>query len=183
MSQERMGYLGRLARSAGQWLRHRLLTLWRGQGPEGIYNFLAIGPQLLTSGQPTEKQLAHLRDKGVATVINLAPVTADNALADEAGTVAALGMRYVHIPVDFAAPSEDDFRRFCDAMASRGEGSVLVHCAANMRVSAFMYRYRCEVLAEPAARARRDLHRIWRPQGVWGDFIASGHRIAGKGDQ
>ncbi|MCH8543930.1 MAG: protein tyrosine phosphatase family protein [Alcanivorax sp.] len=172
MPQHMVRHLGMLARSAGQWLHHRLLLPWRGESLQGIYNFLPLGPQLLTSGQPTEKQLARLRDTGVETVINLAPVTADNALPDEAATVAALGMRYVHIPVDFAAPSEADFRRFCDAMAARGEGSVLVHCAANMRVSAFMYRYRCEVLSEPPARARRDLHRIWRPQGVWRDFIA-----------
>ncbi|MBZ2190051.1 protein tyrosine phosphatase family protein [Alcanivorax sp. JB21] len=181
MPQDRIRHLGMWVRSAGQWLRHRVSLPWRGQHPRGIYNFLALGPQLLTSGQPTEKQLARLRDSGVETVINLAPVTADNALPDEAGTVAALGMRYVHIPVDFAAPSDADFRRFCDAMASRGEGRVLVHCAANMRVSAFMYRYRCEVLAEPPERARRDLHRIWRPQGVWGDFIAP--RIAPRNSE
>lgn len=172
MPQHRGRYLAVLARNTGQWLRHRLVRPWRGESLQGIYNFLPLGPQLLTSGQPTEKQLAHLRDTGVETVINLAPVTADNALPDEAATVAALGMHYVHIPVDFTAPSEADFRRFCEAMAARGEGRVLVHCAANMRVSAFMYRYRCEVLSEPPARARRDLYRIWRPQGVWRDFIA-----------
>ncbi|MBA3980535.1 MAG: hypothetical protein C0462_08025 [Alcanivorax sp.] len=160
-----------LGRSAGQWLRHHLLRPFRRDRVEGIYNYLPLAPDLLTSGQPTEAQLARLRDLGVRRVINLAPVTADNALADEAGAVAALGMAYTHIPVDFKAPTDEDFRRFCDAMATRQGEKTLIHCAANMRVSAFVYRYRCEVLGEPAARARRDLHRIWHPQGVWQDFV------------
>ncbi|WP_211315727.1 protein tyrosine phosphatase family protein [Isoalcanivorax indicus] len=160
-----------LGRSVGQWLRHRLLRPLRRDSVEGIYNYLPLGPDLLTSGQPTEAQLARLRDSGVRRVINLAPVTADNALADEAGTVATLGMEYTHIPVDFKAPTEADFQRFCEAMAAREGEKTLVHCAANMRVSAFIYRYRCEVLGEVPARAQRDLHRIWHPQGVWRDFV------------
>lgn len=138
---------------------------------DGIYNVLPIHETLLTSGQPTEAQFRHVKDAGYQTVINLAPHSAENALPDEAATLAALGLEYVHIPVDFQRPTEDDFRAFCEAMERVRDRKVHVHCAANMRVSAFVYRYRRDVLGEDAENAARDLHRIWEPFGVWRAFI------------
>ena len=139
---------------------------------EGIFNFVEIREGLLTSGQPTEAQLALVRAADVRRVINLAPHHAENALADEAGTLAALEMEYTHIPVDFQAPTDADFEAFCQAMQSVGDENVLVHCAANMRVSAFIYRYRRDVLNEDDDRIRRDMERIWEPFGVWKEFLA-----------
>jgi uncharacterized protein (TIGR01244 family) len=138
---------------------------------EGIFNFLPIDDRILTSGQPTEAQLELVRDAGYRYVINLAPHHAENALPDEAATLKALGVAYVHIPVDFEAPTEADFERFCAAMEGIGTERVLVHCAANMRVSAFMYRYRRDVLAEDPDVISRDLERIWKPFGVWKAFV------------
>jgi len=139
---------------------------------DGIFNYLRISDALTTSGQPTEKQFQRVRDAGFRRVINLAPHGGENALPDETSTLADLGIEYVHIPVDFTAPSDDDFDRFCEAMeASKGE-PVWVHCAANMRVSAFVYRYRRDVLCETSETATRDLKKIWEPFGAWKAFIA-----------
>lgn len=138
---------------------------------KGIFNFLPIGETILTSGQPTEAQLRIVRDAGIRHVINLAPHAAENALPDERQTLQALGMEYTHIPVDFKNPTEDDFARFCETMNRVATAPVLVHCAANMRVSAFMFRYRREVLHEDPEEIARDLHRIWQPFGVWKDFV------------
>jgi uncharacterized protein (TIGR01244 family) len=139
---------------------------------DGIFNFLRIDDRIATSGQPTEAQFTALKQAGFDVVINLAPHSAENALKDERGTVTALGLRYVHIPVDFKNPTDSDFEQFCAAMKADESHRVLVHCAANMRVSAFMYRYRCQVLGTDPQRAQQDLHRIWTPAGVWKQFIA-----------
>jgi protein tyrosine phosphatase (PTP) superfamily phosphohydrolase (DUF442 family) len=69
----------------------------------------------------------------------------------------ALGMTYVHIPVDFQNPTERDFDAFCTALKEASDGPVHMHCIANYRVSAFFYRYRRTVLGMDAARARADL--------------------------
>ncbi len=72
------------------------------------------------------------------------PCTTSRAysLPDERGRSTGLGMTYVHIPVLFESPTEANLLAFCDAMdAHRGE-KVLVHCAANMRVTAFLGLYR-----------------------------------------
>lgn len=84
-----------------------------------------------------------------------------------------LGMDYLHLPVDLKHPAETDFAAFCKALqeSQAQQQKVLVHCAANMRVSAFMFRYRTQVLGEDRAMAEQDLHRIWKPFGAWAAFI------------
>jgi protein tyrosine phosphatase (PTP) superfamily phosphohydrolase (DUF442 family) len=140
----------------------------------GIYNYRRLSPVLTTSGQPDEAQFAALRDAGVETIINLALVDSPRALADEAATLAALGLRYIHIPVEFSAPTEADFEAFAAAMDALGGTPVHVHCAANWRVSAFLYRYRVERLGWPEDKARPDLDAIWAPDPVWQNFLARG---------
>ena len=138
---------------------------------EGIYNYLPINDVVSTSGQPTEAQFKLIKDAGYRIVINLAPQEA-NALADEDALMAELGLEYVHIPVDFKNPTEEDFRKFVSAMENASGKKTWVHCAANMRVSAFMYMYRCGVLKEDVNEARRDLEKIWEPMGVWKNFVS-----------
>ena len=140
----------------------------------GIYNYRRLSPTLTTSGQPDEAQFAALRDAGVRTVVNLALADSPRALPDEAATLAALGLRYIHIPVEFSAPTEADFEAFATAMDGLGDAPVHVHCAANWRVSAFLYRYRVERLGWPEDEARPDLDAIWAPDPVWQNFLARG---------
>ena len=137
----------------------------------GIYNFRRLSSALTTSGQPDEAQFAALRDAGVETVINLALSNSLRALPDEAATLAALGLRYIHIPVEFTAPTEADFETFAAVMQGLGDTAVHVHCAANYRVSAFLYRYRVERLGWSAERARFDLDAVWEADAVWQRFL------------
>jgi protein tyrosine phosphatase (PTP) superfamily phosphohydrolase (DUF442 family) len=140
----------------------------------GIYNFRRLSPTLTTSGQPDEVQFAALRDAGVTTVINLALATSPRALSDEAGTLTSLGMRYVHIPVEFTAPTEADFEAFAEIMDAIGDAPAHIHCVANYRVSAFLYRYRVERLGWHADHARPDLDAVWEPDPNWQKFLTRG---------
>jgi uncharacterized protein (TIGR01244 family) len=140
--------------------------------PEHIYNWHRLDERLTTSGQPTEAELADIQALGVSHVVNLGLHTHEKALPDEAASVGALGMTYIHIPVQFQNPTEADFARFCNVMASLKDVPVHVHCIANLRVSAFFYRYRRDVLGMDEARARADLEKLWQPAEVWADFVA-----------
>jgi protein tyrosine phosphatase (PTP) superfamily phosphohydrolase (DUF442 family) len=80
-------------------------------------------------------------------------------------------MRYIHIPVDFQNPTEEDFAQFRAAFTALGDAPVHIHCIANYRVSAFLYRYRCQVLGMDEALARVDLEKIWQPTPIWAAFI------------
>ncbi len=104
-------------------------------------------------------------------VINLAPHNAENALDNEPALIKALGMQYIHIPVNFLNPSESDFTLFIAAMQSHESKRIWLHCAANMRASAFLFRYRRDVLKENQFTAKIDLEKIWQPLGAWKTFI------------
>jgi protein tyrosine phosphatase (PTP) superfamily phosphohydrolase (DUF442 family) len=136
-----------------------------------IYNIHSLGANLGTAGQPTPAQLPSIRDAGFRAVINLALPTSDNAIPDEGSLVTALGMAYVHIPVNFQAPTAQDFSAFCNVMDAFRDRPVFVHCAANKRVSAFIFLYRVLRQRVPAADAERDLHAVWQPDPVWSEFI------------
>ena len=73
-----------------------------------LINYVQITDDVGTSGQPTAEQIQDIADAGYAAVINLAMPDSDNALPDEGSLVSGAGMRYVHIPVDFANPTPRD---------------------------------------------------------------------------
>ena len=136
-----------------------------------IRNFVPLGDRVGTAGQPTAEQFEDVRDAGYEVVINLALPTSTNALPNEREVVTALGMQYVHIPVSFEAPAVNDARRFFEAMDAAAGRKVFVHCAMNMRVSAFMYLYRTVRENVDPDEAADALHRLWVPNAVWQQFI------------
>jgi uncharacterized protein (TIGR01244 family) len=137
-----------------------------------IHNYRPVDDLLGTSGQPTEAQLAAIAQAGFKTVINLALHDDPRySLPDEAGTVRSLGLAYVHIPVHFAAPTRDNLLAFFDAMDAHGGGKTWIHCAANMRVSAFLGLYRVIRQGWPRERAFELMDGLWQPNEVWAAFI------------
>jgi len=133
-------------------------------------NFRQVDERLLTAGQPNEA-LADAARQGVKVVINLALHDDPRySLADEAGCVRELGMGYVHIPVQF---NEESLRAFLAAMDAHKGEKILVHCAANYRVTAFvgLYRVLCEGWA--ADKAFEPMRSVWEPDAVWKQFIAN----------
>lgn len=139
--------------------------------PEDIYNWRRLDERLTTSGQPSEAQLQAIATLGVDCVVNLGLHTHPKALPDERGTVTALGMDYIHQPVDFQNPTAADLDRFCEAMDRLQGRTVHVHCIANWRVSAFLYRWRIDRLGWAPSRARPDLDAIWTPEGPWAAIV------------
>lgn len=139
--------------------------------PADTYNWRRLDKRLTTSGQPTEEQLRAIAALGVETVVNLGLHTHPKALPDERASVAALGMDYIHQPVEFSAPTAADLSAFCDLM-DRLQGQTLhVHCIANWRVSAFLYRWRVDRLGWDRDQARLDLDAIWTPEGPWAAIV------------
>jgi protein tyrosine phosphatase (PTP) superfamily phosphohydrolase (DUF442 family) len=140
---------------------------------ETIRDFLWITPTFATAGQPTERQLTAVAAAGFETVINLIHPSSTFFLPTEEALIARLGLTYVWIPVVWTRPERADFDAFCAALDDHRDRRCLVHCAANKRVSAFVYLYRTVHRKEADDDARADLYDIWRPEGVWADFIAA----------
>ena len=137
-----------------------------------IYNYLPIDAKLVTSGQPSVEELGAIAGDGVEVVINLALHDDPRySLPDEPGSVSALGMTYVHIPVKFDAPREGELMAFFDAMESHAGRKTLVHCAANKRVTSFVGLYRVLRQGWDRDAAFEPMTKIWEPNEVWQAFI------------
>lgn len=126
---------------------------------------------LWTSGQLSARDIQRLPVLGVEAVVNLALPTSTNALPGEAEQVAGAGLAYVQIPVEWECPRPEQFAQFVGVLDAFRGRTVWVHCALNMRVSAFVYLYRRLVLSESEAAASYPLREVWTPDAVWQAFI------------
>ncbi|XTI73113.1 protein tyrosine phosphatase family protein [Acidithiobacillus sp. AC3] len=138
-----------------------------------IYRYRAVDAVLCTSGQPTVDQLGHIAAAGYKTIINLALHDDPRySLPDESSAVESLGLAYIHIPVQFMAPTEQDLLEFFSAMEAHQREKLWVHCAANMRVTAFLGLYRVIRQGWSIDRAFELMYGVWQPNEVWSSFIA-----------
>lgn len=135
-------------------------------------NCRQVFPWLWTSGQLSRDDMLTLPALGISAVINLAPPTSSNAVTGEAEIISGQGIVYLQIPVAWEAPLPDQFRHFVDALEMFTGKTVWVHCAKNMRVSAFVYLYRRIVLGEDDEAARFPMREIWEPNDIWRRFMA-----------
>lgn len=127
---------------------------------------------LWSSGQLSVDDIKQLPEMGISVVINLALPDSSNALPGEAERVTAEGLAYVQIPVIWEAPRVEQFAQFVGVMRAFEGKKVWVHCAKNMRVSAFLYLYRKLVLKQSEDDARFPLEKVWTPNDVWRGFIS-----------
>ncbi len=149
-------------------LRHKPSMM---TGIQNILNYRYISDKVATSGQPAAEEFALIHRAGYRTVLNLAPANASNALPNEHAIVASLGMDYINIAVVWENPTMEDFSRFCAVMNTRQEQPIFVHCAMNMRVSAFVYLYRYLILGISLPEAYEAMTEIWQPNETWQKFI------------
>ena len=73
--------------------------------------------------------------------------------------------------MDWEVPTLADLKRFFEVMDQRSNAQVFVHCAKNMRVSAFMYLYRVLRQRMPPEEAQEALLQIWQPISHWQAFM------------
>jgi protein tyrosine phosphatase (PTP) superfamily phosphohydrolase (DUF442 family) len=138
-----------------------------------IYNYQFLDEKLSSSGMPTAEQMKAVAEAGTQVVINLAPATVRDALFNEDALVESLGMKYIHIPVDWNNPIRQNLDDFFHAMDEHKDEKVLVHCQANYRASSFVMLYRVLRLNWKKEDAIPVMEKMWNPEDfpVWQKFI------------
>lgn len=134
-------------------------------------NVVVISETLVTAGQPDRDALLTLSQLGFQAVVNLAPSTVPDAVADEAELVQGQGIAFIPLPVQWESPTEADFDAFAAAMNGVKGKKVLVHCQANMRASAMTFLYRAIVLQEDPTEAFESVKKVWTPEGPWKSLV------------
>jgi protein tyrosine phosphatase (PTP) superfamily phosphohydrolase (DUF442 family) len=138
-----------------------------------IYNYWFLNEKLSSSGMPTAEQMKEVADAGVQVVINLALKTSPGALPNEDSVVESLGMKYIHIPVEWNNPTRQNLEDFFAALDEHKEDKVLVHCQANYRASSFIILYRVVRLGWKKEDAIPVMEKMWNPEDfpIWQKFI------------
>lgn len=138
---------------------------------EDIKTYRKIADTLHTAAQPTVDQFTSVKQAGIELVINLALPDSPDAIENEADLIQQCALDYIHIPVDFKKPMIADLEHFFQAMEQNKDKNVLVHCAYNWRVSAFVYLYRVIKQGCGEETAKQDMLAIWEPDETWQAFI------------
>lgn len=136
-----------------------------------IYNFKQVSDLLACAGQPREGQLQSIADNGYKVVINLGLADGKYALADEAASVAKLGLAYHHLPIIFDDPQLSELVDFIKLMNEHSHQKTLVHCAANYRASAFTGLYLFSADSLNQYEMQQFIEDVWQPDGIWQQFI------------
>ena len=90
-----------------------------------IKNFGQMDENYFRGGQPKEDQYGQLKQLGVTTIIDLR----NDPEEYEKTSAAALGMKYINIPMDDAEyPSEQSIAQFLKEINDPANGKMYVHC-------------------------------------------------------
>lgn len=146
------------------------------------YNFRKVSDNLSTAGLLSPEQLRALKSEGYDVVVNLLPEDSEYAIEGEAVIVTEQGIVYEYVPVDFSAPTEQDYRAFEKILSGLAAKKVMLHCAANYRVSAFYSIYACLNQGWSESQAREFMGTVWNVDEypVWESFVAK--MLASKAD-
>ncbi|WOE32328.1 MULTISPECIES: hypothetical protein [unclassified Acinetobacter] len=141
-----------------------------------ILNFQFIHAHLFTSGQPTQVELQSIKAYGVSTIINLGLTEENTTNRQEEHDCLALGLHYIHMPISWEMPSDDQCILVLDLIHHLVQDQILwIHCQNNYRVSSLMYLYLHYYLNIEMPTAQQQMHQVWQPNQTWTGLI---HAVA-----
>jgi uncharacterized protein (TIGR01244 family) len=101
-----------------------------------ITNFFRVNEQICTGGQPKLEDLEKMKSEGIRAILNLRQASEHDAAAEEA-KAKEVGLRYVHIPVNWRELKDEYAVEFLKATDDAANQPAFIHCATANRVGAF----------------------------------------------
>ena len=140
---------------------------------QAITHYRKVNDLVSLSGQPTEEQFKFIAREGFKIIINLATNNPRHSLPDERGVVRSFGMIYYHVPVEWGDPTEYDFESFENVVRQFSKEKMLIHCASNLRATAFYTLYGLKHLGWSDAQADEFMAPVWQGSHypVWEKFM------------
>lgn len=153
------------------------LTACQQQGPrvhmrptpetiEGVRNVTRDG-DLYVTGSLTDHGLETMRARGVKTVVDLR--LPEQVPTDYPARVRALGMKYVHAPMESNAMTSEVADNALDALEHSATGPVVLQCGSANRSGAIYGAYLCRSKNTTATEAMK----LAREAGLRNDELAA----------
>ena len=132
-----------------------------------ISNYFQYSQQLASGAQPDETGISYLKNTGFEVVFNISPISARNALHNEATLVENAGMYYVHFPVDCSNLQPIYYQTFEGIMNGLKGKNVFVHCGGNIKSSNLIHMYDVLANGKDESESLQTLYKIQQPEDKW----------------
>ena len=144
---------------------------------KNIFNFYQLTDLISTAGQPKAEEFRKVFENGYEIIINTAANDYDTVIPNEGEILQNLGITYINIPVILKSPKIEQYYYFRDLMNLFEGKKIFLHCAKNIRVSAFWYLYFTAEKGWEEEKAKTPIFKSWQPDEVWIKLIK---QIKGK---
>jgi uncharacterized protein (TIGR01244 family) len=123
----------------------------------GIRNLSLLETTVACAGATEVEAIPNVKKMGFASMINLRQASEPGANVPQAEAAAkAAGVRYIHIPMNAAAPDPSVADRFLDAIKQPGNQPAYIHCASANRAAAMWFIKRVQVDRWETERAMKE---------------------------
>jgi uncharacterized protein (TIGR01244 family) len=107
------------------------------ENPAGVTNFRQVKSTVACAGATTPEAMRGIKEMGFVSVVNLRQASENGADVDAGSAAAtAAGLKYIHIPMNGAAPDPKVFEQFVAAAREPANNPMFVHCASGNRAAA-----------------------------------------------
>jgi len=112
----------------------------------GIRNLSRLETTVACAGATEIDAIPNVKKMGFVSMINLRQATEPGANVPQAEAAAkAAGLKYIHIPMDAAAPDAAVADRFLEAIKQPGNQPAYIHCASANRAAAMWFIKRVQI--------------------------------------
>ena len=112
----------------------------------GIRNLSRLETTVACAGATEVDAIPNVKKMGFVSMINLRQASEPGANVPQAEAAAkAAGVKYIHIPMDAAAPDPAVADRFLDAIKQPGNQPAYIHCASANRAAAMWFIKRVQI--------------------------------------
>jgi uncharacterized protein (TIGR01244 family) len=123
----------------------------------GIRNLSRLETTVACAGATEVEAIPNVKKMGFVSMINLRQATEPGANVPQAEAAAkAAGLKYIHIPMDAAAPDAAVADRFLDAIKQPGNQPAYIHCASANRAAAMWFIKRIQIDRWESDRAMKE---------------------------
>lgn len=123
----------------------------------GVTNFRQVRSTVACAGAATPESMKAVREMGFVSVVNLRQASESGAnLEAESAAASTAGLKYIHIPMNGAAPEAAVFDRFIEAARAPANQPMFVHCGSGNRAAAVWLAKRLVVDEWPVDRASEE---------------------------
>jgi uncharacterized protein (TIGR01244 family) len=140
----------------------------------GIRNLSRLETTVACAGATEVDAIPNVKKMGFVSMINLRQAAEPGANVPQAEAAAkAAGLKYIHIPMDAAAPDAAVADRFLDAIKQPGNQPAYIHCASANRAAAMWFIKRVQIDRWESSRSMKEAEALGLASAPLKQFVTN----------